>query len=233
MPRERRLPHTNRKARKLLWQMTVRSPKFRFVKVHTKKVKQTANLLSKLLITQRIKVDRGLVNQLSLAHDSFKDKPNHDAVATTMWQKLGAEKIAKSLNFEGGRWGKKGYKHWVLESNIFHWADNVSCGVRVGKIYINGVVDLDSAHMFQVSQLIESNTSKQRIDLIGREIGELKEFEKSLLRRGVDVSEVIGEMKKKNPLSFTEAFGKAINPKTASVIAESKKRLRAVSNKLQ
>ncbi|MBN1940988.1 MAG: hypothetical protein JW772_02285 [Candidatus Diapherotrites archaeon] len=217
-----KVSHTQRRIRRELKDLAKRSPGFAPVRVHSEFVKRLGNSVAKALQAHGVKVDRGLVNQASLAHDSRRDFTEQDKEAQSIWARRGAPAVASVIG-TGESWTLRNYRHWPLEKKIVAWGDNICRGVKVGSTFVNGIVPSETAYKLLVSQ---RQAYPERVDALTRERQAVVRFENELRQIGLDPDAIVRGQMKHNPKSFLPEVEKAIDPKVNEIIAASMKRLR-------
>ncbi len=222
--RKGRVASTTRRIKRELHNLAIRSPGFAPVKKHTIFVKRLANTLAKELRRRRIAVDRGLVNQAALAHDSRRDSKNPyaDIESQVFFAKRGAPEIARAIH-EGESWNLRNYGHWSIEKKIVSYSDTTCRGVKFGNSFVNGILPSKTAFRLLISQ---RNADPVRVDALVRERQGVEKFEKELLSEGFDINLVVSEHMKRNPKSFEGLVEKQIaSANVDKIIKASMKRL--------
>lgn len=214
-----RAGHTTRRVKRELRALGRRSPGFAPVKAHSALVKRAANELAKALQEKGFEIDRGLVNQAALAHDSRRDVKNHDLATKKFWAERGAPELARTI---GDLLTLENYRAWPLEKKLLAWGDNVCRAVKRGKAIVNGTLPSKKAFRLLASQ---RQAFPGKIDDLVRERQAIVKFEKWLKRQGIDLDSILAKRLKKNPPGFEAEVEKDIDPNVDRILAASLKRL--------
>ncbi|MDD5148721.1 MAG: hypothetical protein PHH08_04625 [Candidatus ainarchaeum sp.] len=217
--------HTTRRIRRELVAIGKRSPGFKPVKVHSKFVANFGNEIAKALnaqfkargIAKGARLDRGLIVQIGLAHDSRRDFKDQDAQAQIIWARRGAPRIAKLIG-TGASWSLANYASWPLERKILGLGDNICRGVKVGNTFKNGIIPSETAYKLLISQ---RQKDTKMVDAMTRERQAVIKFEKELEGNGVDVHGIIRKMMQKNPKGFLEEVQRQTDQKVDEIMRAS------------
>ena len=217
-----RAPHTTRRIYRELNALAIRSPGFALMKKHTAFVKRFANSLAKALQEKHIALDRGLVNQSAIAHDSRRDFKEHDLEAKFIWAMRGAPQLAKNIG-TGKVWTLQSNARWPIEKRILAYSDVCNRGVKAGSAFLNGTLLSSTAFRLLVSQ---RQANPGWVDRIVKERQATFAFEKYLRSSGIDPGKIIAQHMKRNPKAFMAAVEKTIDPNVGKIISASMKRLK-------
>ena len=215
-----RLSGTTRRIKRELVDLVKRSPQYKPVQRHVGNVKRTGNAIAKALQLSGFLVDRGLVNQATLAHDSRKDLANHSTETKSYWVKRGGSDFKKILGTDM-TWSLRNYPKWNFEKKILAYSDNVCRAVKVGNTYVNGVVPTKIAFKLAISQ---RRAFPKQVDALIRERQAILKFEEELLSNGINLQAIIEEQMKRNPAGYFEVVKSTIAPDVDKIIEESIKR---------
>ncbi len=214
--------------RHAVYDIARRSPSFWSVKGHTLLVKRVANAIAREL---GAKADRGLVNQLALAHDSFRDLPNHDMHAKDYWEKRGAKRVSENLGTAATLFASlHEHERWSLEHQILAIGDTVCRGVPVNGKIVNGILLPETAIKFLISQRKEQGYTN--FDRWVRQLVSIHRIENQLNRQGINLQAILARLMVRNPRGFLEATQKSITPEIEKIFEESLSRQKIWSKKI-
>jgi len=203
-----RTGRVTRRIQRELAGLAARSPQFAPVKMHALFVKRIANSLARELQSRGVKLDRGLVNQAALAHDSRRDgkNPHADIDSQVFWAKSGAPEIGRTIP-EGESWCLRNYRLWPLEKRLVIYGDNICRSVKIGGSFLCGILRSKTAFRLLISQRF---ADPKRVDGLVKERQAVLKFEAELRSKGVEADAAIIRLMKKNPPRFTAEVDKAI-----------------------
>ncbi len=165
-------------------------PKFkRETNRHTRLVKRVAEAIGKQLAEKGVKVDRGLLSRMALAHDSFRHEEGHERAAQTHFRDAGFPSFAKSMGRHASAKPER-LRYYTLEERALIYADEVSrWNGKLGQESRHTVLPLEEA----ISNLVARYKDNPKMrTLVEREGKAIRAIEKELVRKGLDLSKIHG-----------------------------------------